>query len=126
MREASLPGPRFLRRRKGGIVLIDCPECSTEISEFARSCPNCGFDVWAAREKHMEDAMLARQQAITKNLKRHTLFSVLVVIAGVVWLVAHVQGGNQDTELSGTLEFIIFLGSVWLFVTLTRIWWHYR
>jgi hypothetical protein len=96
------------------------------MSEFARSCPNCGFDVWAAREKQMEDAMLARQQLISKNLKRHTLFSVLVIIAGVVWLVAHVQGGNQDTELSGTLEFIIFLGSVWLFVTLTRIWWHYR
>src|SRR4051812_37804625 len=38
--------PRLIRTvRQNVMAMIACPECSEEVSEFARSCPHCGYPV---------------------------------------------------------------------------------
>lgn len=44
------------------MALIPCPECKTEISESAVSCPKCGFPIAARKEKTETAPLAARKE----------------------------------------------------------------
>jgi TM2 domain-containing membrane protein YozV len=41
------------------MALINCPECSTKVSDQATSCPSCGYPIAKSRE-HARDAPSSR------------------------------------------------------------------
>lgn len=56
------------------MALITCPECSKQISEFAASCPNCGFQlnteivsIEKQRQKQEEDDFNEKQRQKLKQ-----------------------------------------------------------
>ena len=57
------------------MALIKCPECKSQISEFALSCPNCGFPlseeivtkIKINEQKKIDEALKAKEQ---KELER--------------------------------------------------------
>ena len=48
------------------VALVNCPECDKLVSEFAATCPNCGFSV----REHFEE-LAAKQKAIDEFNKTH-------------------------------------------------------
>ena len=42
------------------MALIDCPECESEVSDRAGSCPHCGYQI--NRTKRAEDSYLTRNR----------------------------------------------------------------
>lgn len=53
------------------MALINCPECQKEISNEAKTCPNCGFDL------HREEKA---------NIKK-TVLSIIGIIIAIILIV---------------------------------------
>lgn len=56
-------------REEKVMALIECPECGKEISEYADSCPNCGFGVKKFITKKNEDE-IAQKKQLENELRR--------------------------------------------------------
>jgi predicted RNA-binding Zn-ribbon protein involved in translation (DUF1610 family) len=41
-------------------MLVTCPECKKQISEYAKSCPNCGLPQAGGRSKERNDEYVRR------------------------------------------------------------------
>ena len=50
------------------MALIKCPECSKEISDEARRCPNCGKPIWSKKDKNSSNVVC-----------------VCAIITGILW-----------------------------------------
>ena len=98
------------------MALISCPECYKNVSTLAVSCPNCGAPISKAKETK------ATIQATRKELKLHTLLSILVICISFVWIVVAVQADKNPFIAA----FIFFGGIVWYLVTRFYIWWHHK
>ena len=48
------------------MALITCPECGREVSDRAKTCPNCGFPITKSEEMDNElqvrDVVLAKEE----------------------------------------------------------------
>jgi len=66
------------------MALINCPECSKQVSDKALTCPNCGVGI--ASEAESRGTTVATIQKTSKGLELHTLMSVTVIIVGVAWM----------------------------------------
>ena len=107
-------------------MLIQCPECQSNVSDTAPHCPHCGAPVAARTTKDARaiGESLNTVQLTSKRLKLHSLLSAMTVIFGVIWSVAATQEQNpQPSSLAGLL---ILGGLVWFIITRFRIWWHHR
>lgn len=49
------------------MALIKCPECSTEISDQAASCPKCGYPMRAAATAGSDLALLIKEMAMREG-----------------------------------------------------------
>jgi len=86
------------------MALINCPECSKEVSDQAPSCPNCAYPL--AEKTSMADADLTTIKKAPKKFKLVTTLSVIFIIIGILWVFA-------DFRMHGTLRLgpiIIFIG----------------
>jgi hypothetical protein len=95
--------------------LIQCPECGTEISEKALTCPKCGNPV---------KPVLIEQTG--KKWKLAKLISWLVFFGGVIFIIQGAGNGgfkNPNTGLGMTLAFIGFIALV---VAKFGSWWNHR
>ena len=108
------------------MALINCPECSKEISDSAPSCPSCGAPIASAKETQAAGAQLPTTQLTSKKLKTHMAISILAVIIGGVWLMVQIEAVEQGGEASATPGLLLFFGVVWFLVTRIRIWWHHK
>ena len=108
------------------MALINCPECSKEISDSAPSCPSCGVPIASAKETQAAGAQLTTTQLTSKKLKMHSAISVLAVIIGAVWMMVQVEAMEQGGEASATPTLLLVLGFFWFIVTRIRIWWHHK
>ncbi len=99
--------------------LINCPECTSEISDKAPACPKCGAPISA--EKIATESDLVTTQETSKKLKMHILISVLLIFGGTIIALATAQSGGAGF---GTL--IAVVGLVWFITTRFRTWWHHK
>jgi len=108
------------------MALINCPECSKQVSDSAPYCPSCGVAIASKVESKAAGANLTTVQETSKKLKLHTLGSVAVIVVGVVWLIAEMNSVQGDGE-PGAVPILLILGGLgWYFVTRLRIWWHHK
>ncbi len=106
------------------MALINCSECSTEVSDKAESCPKCGAPISGAREAIAAGAQIKTVQETSKKFKLQTLISVSLIIVGIVWLFT--ISSEPNNESSGIPGLLIFIGLVWYVINRFRIWWHHK
>lgn len=75
------------------MALITCPECGNQISDNAKSCPNCGWS---------NNALSAR-----KKLNRWSIITIILAVFGILWSFTIDQGalynqtGAHDITVNG-------------------------
>ena len=97
-------------------MLIQCPECSREISDAAASCPNCGYALadadkakamekanemaMAAKARSEREARLAKEKAAwAKQNNRVAAFVVLgLLLAAFIWSAYPGFGGDAKEQ----------------------------
>lgn len=63
------------------MALIKCPECNREISDIAKSCPHCGYNLFATKLSKKKSSL----SKILKSRKFKTAISiVLLVFVGIM------------------------------------------
>jgi len=74
------------------LSLINCPECNKEISNQAKSCPNCGYEI--AKLKDIE-----KKKEDKKNLRIGCI--VVIVIAIIIAIsIGICDNGDDNTDTS--------------------------
>lgn len=104
------------------MALINCSECSQQVSDRAEQCPKCGNPIAGIRETIAAGTSVKTIQETGKKLKLHTLISLAIICAGVVMMIAN----NEGPEGRATPLLLIVLGFIWYFITRIRIWWHHK
>lgn len=92
------------------MALINCPECNKEVSDLAKTCPNCGIGI--------SDGKLTIQQT-SKRLKLQMVFSFFLMIPLPVILIFFIGTDKTFPIIS------VILGIVWSIVTSIRMWWNH-
>lgn len=72
-----------LEKERGVMALIKCPECGKEISDAAKSCPNCGHPVKIGN---------GNKKSIITIL---SILVVVVAIIGIILCVINVQSPEK-------------------------------
>jgi len=75
------------------MALISCPECSKEISDKAKSCPNCGFEI--------NSEMTAEKSAVNGDKKGIGCFPIFL-IAGVFLIFILIISGTDSSNGGST------------------------
>jgi uncharacterized membrane protein YvbJ len=104
--------------------LIACPDCSTQVSNRAPTCPKCGAPIAGRSEAIAVGTPLVTTQATSKRLKVHTLVAILAAVIGVIWMVGAAHSANPSSSAIGML--LLLAGMCWFVVTRARIWWHHK
>ena len=103
------------------MALIKCPECQNEISNRALSCPNCGMPVDDAPKDIDKTTTI---QETSKALKEHIVYSVIIIIGGMLFFIIGAVTYRQAMIPIGVILFII--GAIWFVATKINIWWHHK
>ena len=106
------------------MALIACPECNSQISAKAPTCPHCGAPIAGTGEARGSGVtQLTTTQGTSKRLKLHSLLALALLVfgAGLVW--ASISAGAETPSPTGGV--MAFVGLVWMIVTRVRIWWHH-
>ena len=64
------------------MAIIACPECTSEVSDKAPSCPKCGTPIAAAAEVRAVGTAVVTTQGTSKRLKMHKMIALAMVIVG--------------------------------------------
>ena len=95
------------------MALIICPECGKEISDTARSCPNCGYPITAKEnEENLTTSAVVGEVPKKKSPLKAIAIACLIiaVIAGVVCFLSKGQDTIVGTwEDSSTLDGYVFI-----------------
>jgi len=106
------------------MALIQCPECSKEVSDKAPTCPKCGAPIAAASVDREVGVNLTTVQATSKRLKAQMLLAALSLSVGIVWVIL---AANASEPTSLAVPTSLFVGGlVWYAITRFRIWWHHE
>lgn len=105
--------------------MINCPDCGTEVSDRAPTCPKCGGPVAVRHEAAAAGAQLSTIQETSKKLKLQILISAVLFWGGLI--VPFALGGRSSSTamefgsvLAMVLGFALYVG------TKIRIWWHHK
>lgn len=91
--------------------LIQCPECNSQVSDKATSCPKCGHPVLEMKKSTPEPEITPKPQVtpqiqtteqrspISKKKNRTGTILGLVVLAAIVWGVVWLLGRQATTEV---------------------------
>lgn len=99
--------------------LISCPECASEISDKAPSCPKCGVPISA--ENIATESNLVTTQETSKVLKIQIGLSAAITFLGL-WAI-YATPARSDAR--GFAIFVTVVGVVWFIVSKVRAWWHH-
>jgi len=63
--------------------LINCPECSKNVSDIAAACPDCGYPIYQAKAggKNIDPATTIEQTS--KHWKKIKLLAAAFIIVGI-------------------------------------------
>ncbi|WP_158968219.1 hypothetical protein [Paraglaciecola sp. L3A3] len=101
------------------MAVVDCPSCSKKISDKAKSCQHCDFNLGNASQ---ED--IARKQNLNKYLKKQnvqtqSMVAMLLFVAGFGFMY---WGGAAPDDLQYKLAVAVaILGFVWYIVNRVRL-----
>lgn len=108
------------------MALIQCPDCNTDVSARAPTCPKCGAPIAAAEETKAAGAPLTTTQSTTKKLKSHLIYAVAMMVIGGI--ITYANAGNNITGYStGSIIGVVLIvaGMGWWMATKIRVWWHH-
>jgi len=108
------------------MALIACPDCSTQVSDRAPTCPKCGAPIAGRLEAEAAGAALTTVQETSKRLKVHILISSLCFWGGLIWVVVAVQDAQAGATPNPIPSLLTIAGLFWYIVTKVRIWWHHK
>lgn len=101
------------------MAITACPSCSKPISDKAKSCSHCGFNIGTATAEDIErKAKLAHYLAMQK-LQNQSMLAILLFITGfgfIYW------GGSQPGEIQYNVSIgAAIVGFVWYAVNRVRL-----
>ena len=70
------------------MALINCPECSKQVSDMAEKCPDCGFSVGVLVANMVKKPRAITVEQTGKNWKTAKLAAVGLVAGGCVIAIA--------------------------------------
>ena len=110
------------------MALINCSECSKEVSDKATNCPHCGAPIASAKETKATGSPLSTVQETSKRFKLQTVIASLMLWMGVILTVVQINSPPTDTDGEPLFIGMILLvvGLVWYIITRIRIWWHHK
>lgn len=89
------------------MALINCPECKKQVSEQAKTCPNCGFQIERyfyqkareAKQKEQQEALNKKiaerekqKQIRIEKFKEHKIKYILISAVSMTLVVALIVG----------------------------------
>jgi uncharacterized membrane protein YvbJ len=116
------------------MALVVCNECGEQISEFATSCPKCGFPRRTGEQEvsGIKAGAPIEIELTNKRLKLQSLIASLLVIIGFCIMIMTAMLGDAYPHEKRTFGFLsslgfvaIVVGLVWLIVTRVRRWWRH-
>lgn len=107
------------------MALMNCPECSSQVSSIAVSCSHCGAPI--ASGGQAVGVPLTTVQETSKRLKIHIIFSSILFWFGFLGFAAEIWHGNPPKQnVLNTSTSVWGIGFVWYLLTRCRIWWHHK
>jgi uncharacterized membrane protein YvbJ len=104
------------------MTLIICPDCSSEVSDIAVSCPKCGRPISIPSVSNTAESHLTTIEKTSKNLKLADLVSRLIIYISVILLLFY----PKDSLIFMNASIIFFIGIVAYLINKIRIWWHHK
>jgi hypothetical protein len=108
------------------MALIECPECSREISDKAAACPHCGNPLHIDTG---EGTQLTTTQQTSKTIKTEILISIGLFVVGIAvmyvgdLMVAGYPELHQYMVMGGLL--MVALGIGGYIHSKLKQWWHH-
>ena len=106
------------------MALIKCPECGTEVSSSAETCPKCAYPIAGGGSTQAHAGKVQTVEQTGKKYKLQQLLSVLVIIVGVIMVIAATSGDKPGGD-AGLGGLAILVGIIWYIITRFTTWWHH-
>ncbi len=103
------------------MALIKCPECNSEVSDKAESCPKCAYPIIGSIQAH--DRKVQTIEQTSKRYKGHQLLSVLLFIISFLIMITGVSKDQLGLIIFGALGSVG--GFIWYIIVKFQIWWHH-
>lgn len=110
------------------MALIKCPECQSDVSSKAHSCPRCGCPISDSSSFSQADKIHLIEQT-SKKYKAQRLCSIFLAIAGFLIVVAAFAvspTGSPTPILSWLGLTIMATGLIWWLWAGFLTWWHHQ
>lgn len=75
------------------MALINCPECSRQVSEMAAQCPDCGFPIYQSTITTGKPQAVTTIEQTDKKWKKAKLVSALLIIVGMIMTMSGASAG---------------------------------
>jgi F0F1-type ATP synthase assembly protein I len=100
------------------MALISCPECKTEVSEYAEKCPKCSYPL----KKSITESKAQEVELTSKRLKGRLIIAVMLMIGGMLLLLI----GHTVPFLLVIGCLVALFGAILSVATKISIWWHHK
>ena len=96
------------------MALIKCPECQTEVSDKALSCPKCACPIIETKQS----VNAGRKQLIKQLFQKHKIQTILSISLFLIGVIGGVVGRFLDVPGIATMlcPFVAILGMLWLMI----------
>lgn len=102
------------------MALISCPECGTQVSSNAQSCPKCAYPIAEEKPTQPEVKTVQTIELTAKRYKLQHLFAVGLMFIGI----ASLFSGDPNVGAFG--GFAIIAALIWGAIIRYLIWWHHK
>jgi hypothetical protein len=109
------------------MALVECPDCSKQVSSNAPACPNCGAPIAGALAESPPATPSAPEvQTVEQTSKKYkgqqALGCVVALVSGVGVCTA---ATNEDTELGAKFMLGALFGLIWFIGARAFAWWNH-
>lgn len=104
------------------MALVECPECTKQISDQAGACPHCGYALSApapAGVAYKDGSSYVTNQGTSKSLKLQGLLAAILMGVSFAMLFSNPEQSNPIWSLGVTV------GLIWYLVTRVMRWWRH-
>jgi hypothetical protein len=101
------------------MAITTCPSCSKPISDKAKSCSHCGFNIGSATAEDIERKTKLKHYLAMQKLQNQSLFAILLFITGFGFMS---WGGSEPGEIQYNMSVgAAIVGFVWYAVNRVRL-----
>ncbi len=94
------------------MALIKCPECGTEVSDKAKTCPKCAYPI---ADDNTEQEVQTVEMTGKKYKAQVPIAWLLIIIGSILACTGSMWG-----------VWTAVIGLVWLIIVKSLIWWHHE